>query len=62
MMSFKQILVVKETFIMTLTGNVSFENDLLNEMWVTHDKKRHDSIYDKFDKIAEHSLKLRAKL
>jgi len=45
------------TEIMSPTGNVSFENKLVQEIWVTHEKHRHESLYDRFDELEETDLK-----
>lgn len=37
--------------IMSPEGDVLFENDLVQEIWVTHDKQRHDSLYESFDPV-----------
>jgi NAD(P) transhydrogenase subunit alpha len=35
--------------IMSPEGDISFENELVQEIWVTHDRQRHNSLYDDFD-------------
>jgi NAD/NADP transhydrogenase alpha subunit len=35
--------------IMSLEGDISFENELVQEIWVTHERQRHNSLYDDFD-------------
>ncbi|WP_226905661.1 hypothetical protein [Legionella antarctica] len=48
--------------IMSPEGDMLFENDLVQEIWVTHEGQRHDSLYEKFDESEASSLKLMAKL
>jgi NAD/NADP transhydrogenase alpha subunit len=37
------------TEIMSSEGDILFENELVQEIWVTHEGQRHDSLYEKFD-------------
>ncbi|MDP3705195.1 MAG: hypothetical protein Q8R24_04720 [Legionellaceae bacterium] len=46
------------TEIMSPEGNISFENELVQEIWVTHDRHRHDSLYDTFDEFKICNMKL----
>jgi len=39
------------TEIMSPSGEVSFENELVKEIWVTHEGKLHDSLYSEYDEI-----------
>ncbi|HHT9776945.1 TPA: hypothetical protein ACT9HO_001582 [Legionella pneumophila] len=48
--------------IMSPSGEVSFDNKLVQELWVTHQGKRHDSLYEQFNEFDASSLKLAAKL
>lgn len=44
------------TEIMSPEGNVCFDNKLVQEIWVTHQKQRHESLYNNFDED-DHQLK-----
>lgn len=48
------------TEIMSPDGKVSFANKLVQEIWVTHQYLRHESLYTKFE--GENRLKLRCKI
>lgn len=50
------------TAIMSQSGEVSFENKLIQEIWVTHQMRRHESLYDEFEGHEKHNTCLRAKL
>lgn len=50
------------TEIMSPKGDIIFENELVQEIWVTHKGQRHDSLYEKFDESEASSLRLRSKL
>ena len=50
------------TAIMSKRGEVSFENKLIREIWVTHQKQRHESLYNEFEGHEKHNSCLRAKL
>lgn len=46
--TYAQCVISLLTEIMTPEGEVSFENKLVQEIWVTHNGQRHDSLYDDF--------------
>ncbi len=48
---YAQCVVSLLTEIMTPEGDVSFENEFVQELWVTHEGERHDSLYDEFNTI-----------
>ena len=48
------------TEIMSSEGNVLLENELVQEIWVTHEGQRHDSLYEKFDKSDANSMSLKS--
>ena len=50
------------TEIMSLTGEVSFQNKFVQEIWVTHSKQRHDALYAQFERHKESSPGLRCRL
>lgn len=50
------------TEIMSPQGEVSFENKLVQELWVTHNTQRHDALYDTFDSSETNNTMIRAKL
>ncbi len=50
------------TEIMSPEGDISFENEWVQEIWVTHERQRHDSLYEKFDDSNANSLMLKFKL
>ena len=54
---YAQCVVSLLTEIMSPEGDVSFENPLVQELWVTHEKQRHDSLYDEFDEDKMCNLK-----
>ncbi|MBA2651407.1 MAG: hypothetical protein H0U73_03960 [Tatlockia sp.] len=47
--------------IMSPAGDISFENELVQEIWVTHNVQRHNSLYDEFDKADRHDFRLQSK-
>lgn len=49
------------TEIMSPDGKVSFDNKLVQEIWVTHQKKRHELLYNNFDED-HHQIKTRCRL
>lgn len=46
---YAQCVVSLLTEMMSPEGDISFENELVQELWVTHEGQRHDSLYDEFD-------------
>lgn len=50
------------TEIMSPEGDISFENELVQEIWVTHGGELHRSLYDGFGGAKVGDLQLRAKL
>ena len=46
--AYSQCVVSLLTEIMSPRGDVSFENKWVQELWVTHEAKRHDAIYEEF--------------
>jgi NAD/NADP transhydrogenase alpha subunit len=60
--AYAQCVVSLLTDIMSPEGDMSFENELVSEIWVTHKKQRHDSLYDKFDESQAGTLRLEPKL
>lgn len=58
--AYAQCVVSLLTEIMSAEGDLSFENKLVQEIWVTHDGQRNDLLYDAFDGSALHTGKLEA--
>ena len=50
------------TEIMSPEGDISFKNEWVQEIWVTHEGKRHNSLYEKFDDSDGNSLRVMSKL
>jgi H+-translocating NAD(P) transhydrogenase subunit alpha len=50
------------TEVMSPVGELLFENELVQEIWVTHNKQLHESLYSGFDESKVNSLKFRSKL
>src|SRR5207244_4042467 len=48
--------------IMSPKGELAFDNQLIQEIWVTHNKQLHESLYSGFDESKVNSLELRSKL
>lgn len=54
---YAQCVVNLLTDIMTPGGDVSFDNELIQEIWVTHEGQRHNSLYDEFSNNTSMQLK-----
>lgn len=48
--------------IMSPNEGISFKNPIVQDMWVTHRGKRHDSLYETFDESEVNRLSLKSKL
>lgn len=56
--AYAQCVVSLLTEIMTPEGNISFENELVKESWVTHDGQRNISLYEDFEESNRHAIRL----
>ncbi len=50
------------TEMMSPAGEISFYNQFVQEIWVTHNKQRHDALYAQFEQQKESSSRLRCRL
>ena len=53
---------IRNRSIAEVARDMLFENDLIQEIWVTHEGQRHNSLYEQFNEFEASSLQLMAKL